>query len=695
MHLYQPFGGNYMNKLVTIPLRHWKWLLCLNVLVLSAAIASIAYAQKTWTATAQLILPSPTSNLSASLGTLGSLTNNDPGSSAHVNPLKVQATILTSDALLEQVLASDPENSDFSRLSGYKSLFKVSPQEESTIISLYVSGSSPEVAQQRANNLIEAYQRRLNELRQANSQARLQFNQKELEQAQKRLSQAQIELAQFRQSTGLANVEEQTKGIVSTINTLTAAKAQAIAQAKASENRVQILSKRLSLAPTQAIRSLGLGENQDYQFVRRKLSEVEAELLQKQSTFTDSHPQVQSLQTQRQQLQRRLRQYVAHAARGVQVDTTVTAETQGRSSLIQQLILAETEASAQGQQAQQLDDQIQKLNANLKSLPTNQQRLVELQRQVDVTEGVYKGLVAQVQQNNIDAFNAYPNVQVLDPPRVDAKPTSPKKSLAAINAGLASVIGSIALVLFLERRNPLLSPKDLQAIKFRLVAKIPRSKLSGLGWQLGDDTEVEFQRLASTISLQPLEDRRLLITSAVKGEGKTTVTIGLATALVDLGFRVLVVDGDLRQAELSRRLGYTPQSKATSQPLPIQPNLDLLPTLPQQGKEIMQLVRRGRFAKTLTAAQSSSDYDYVLIDSAPVSLTSETALMVATIPNVLFVIRPGTSNSHPVNESLDQLIQHNAQMFGLVVNGEETKTRPYSYRYRSNSSGSSDSLINS
>ncbi|ARV57626.1 exopolysaccharide biosynthesis protein [Nostocales cyanobacterium HT-58-2] len=723
-----------MNKLLAITVRHWKWLLCLNVLVFSAAIASFMYTKKTWTASTQLILPSPTSNLSANLGTLGSLTNNDPSSSTDVNPLKVQVSILTSDALLEHVLASDPEKSGVTRLSSYKRLFNVLPQERSTIISVLVSGSSPKVAQQRANNLIQAYQRRLNELRQANSQMRLEFSQKELQQAQARLAQAQVQLAQFRQSTGLANVEEQTKGIVSTINTLTAAKAQAIALAKASESRVQVLSTRLSLVPAQAIRSLGLGENQDYQFVRRKLSEVQAQLVQKRATFRDSYPQIQSLLTQRQQLQSQLQQYVARAADGVQIDTTVTADTQGRSSLIQQLILAETEASAQDQQAQLLESQIQKLNTSLKFLPTSQQRLVELQRQVDVAEGVYKGLVAQVQQNNIDAFNAYPNVQVLDPPRVDPKPTSPKKSLAAINAALASVIGSIALLLFLEKRNPLLTPKDLQAVKFRLVAKIPRRKLSGLRWQLGEDAEIEFQRLASAISLQPLDDHRLLITSAVKGEGKTTVTLGLALALVDLGFRVLVVDGDLRQAELSRRFGYTTESKLSQrsetslrsgglrhvdaerfpvrvgglanpvcdsvwagegviwQPVSIKPNLDLLPTLPKSGKEIVQLVRRGRFESVLSAAQSSNDYDYVLIDSVPVSLTSETALMIATIPNVLFVVRPGTSNSYPVNESLDQLIQHNAQLFGLVVNGEETKSRPYSYRYRSNNSGS---LINS
>jgi capsular exopolysaccharide synthesis family protein len=321
---------------------------------------------------------------------------------------------------------------------------------------------------------------------------------------------------------------------------------------------------------------------------------------------------------------------------------------------------------------------------------------LELQRQVDVAEGVYKGLVAQVQQNNINAFDTYPNVQVLDPAKVDSKPSGPKRSITVLSGLMASLIGSIALVLFLESRNPLLSPKDLQSIKFPIVVRIPRLRNSGLSWQVGTETEVEFQRLASAISLQPLNDRRLLITSAIMGEGKTTVTLGLARALADLGFRVLLVDGDFRKAELSRRLGYGRERESADavrlanevqQPISVEPSLDLLPTLPKQGK-IVELVRRGRFEQSLAVAESADNYDYVLVDSAPVSLTSETALMANVVPNVLFVVRPGTSYSNSVNESLDQLDQHRAKILGLVINGVEANSKPYPYR-------SNESLVNS
>jgi uncharacterized protein involved in exopolysaccharide biosynthesis len=379
-----------MEKITTVVSRHWKYLIILNLFVLVATVGKIAVSRKVWTANAQLILPNTTGNLDASLGTLGTLQNGDSGFSPQVNPLKVQTSILTSDALLEQVRVNDPEKSQFPTLGNYKQLFKVSPQEQSTLISLAVNGSSPELARQRAIALIQQYQQRLNELRQTDRLSRKQFSQKELERSRQSLAQAQIKLAQFKESTGLINSEEQTKGIVTTLTTLTTAQAQAQAQAQANENRVRTLATRLSLTPVQAIQSLGLGENQDYQFVRNKLAEVDATLVQTQINYTEDHPRVQALLSERNELQRQIQGYITQASATSTVDGTVDTGSEGRATLIQQMILAEGEASSQQRQAEQLQSQIEKLNKDLKSLPANQARLLELERQSDVVEGCTK-----------------------------------------------------------------------------------------------------------------------------------------------------------------------------------------------------------------------------------------------------------------------------------------------------------------
>ncbi|NEO61466.1 MAG: exopolysaccharide biosynthesis protein [Moorea sp. SIO4G2] len=585
---------------------------------------------------------------------------------------------MTSNDTISQVWEFDPEKSLYPRLSEYKSLFDVSPEGESTIISLSAEGSTPELARQRTAALIGAFQQRLNELRLDDAVQRSQFMRKELEQAAENLRQAQAALAAFKASSNLVSAEDQTREMVTAINTLTTEQAQVLAQAQASKAQVETLSARLELNPEQAIRSLSLGENQDYQFFRQELSEVEALLTETQAKFTDGHPQVQALLEQRQDLQDQIERYIFQA-RAAQsgVNATIGQES---AALIRQLILAESQTQAYYSQGKQIQTQIDQLGSTLKTLPAAQARLVQLQQQYDIAEGVYNGLVAQVQQSKLNAFSSYPSVQVFEKPRADSKPSGPGRRPIALGTILASMFGSAAIVLFLESRNPLLSLQDLQATNLPILRSIPYFKHLVVNIAPRVETEIEFQRLASAVSMKPLKNRRLMIASATSGEGKTTVTLGLASALITLGFRVLVVDGDFRKAELSQRLGCDrfAMSEVPSAPVQIRSGLDLLSLRPDEDK-IAEFVARGSFEECLNSAQATGHYDYILIDSAPVSLTSEAALMATVVPNVLLVVWLGKSNRNPFRDTLEQLMRHKAQILGLVVNGVDTQPEGYFY----------------
>jgi succinoglycan biosynthesis transport protein ExoP len=522
-----------MAKIAAIAIRHWKPLILWNILILGATVATAMFLPRVWKATTQFTVNGASGNLDANLGILGSLKNGTSQISATGgnSQLNMQQSILNSDTLMERVLAKDPEKAEFKRLVDYKKQFEVTPDETSNILSISINASSPELAELRANNLTNLFQQRLSELRQTNRSSKRKLSTKELEGAKNNLILAQQALARFKQSTGLVDAQEQTKAIVSTIDSLTKAQLQAQSQAEYSQNRVATLSNRLRMSPNQAISSLSLGENKDYQFMRGKLSEVEADLVRQSTKYTDDHPVVKELLQQKQALLSQIQSQVKETAAGSSIDTTLNSQGEGRASLVEQLILAETEAKGQQRLAEQIQSQLNQLKANLNSIPAQQERLGELQRSVDVAEGVYKGLVAQVQQTNIDVFDVYPNVEILDAARVDSKPVSPNLSLMVLNALLGVIIGSIALVLLLERRNPLLSPQDLQYMKFPIVVSIPRLKNTELKSKLDDRKVNFFQRLASAVSLQPLNNRHLLITSAMEGEGKTTVTLGLARGI--------------------------------------------------------------------------------------------------------------------------------------------------------------------
>jgi polysaccharide biosynthesis transport protein len=668
-----------MKTFVATTSKHWKALVGFNIVIFLVALGVTSLAPKVWRAKAQLILPSTNgSSLDANLGTLGSYRNSDPSFSTQVNPLKIQQIILTSDALLEQAWKADPEYNKSPKPKNYAGFFTVTIPEQTSIMVLSVTGSSPKVARQRTSALLNAYSQRLDELRQANTVGKERFSRKQLENARQILTKAQTAAAEFKRTSGLVDNAEQTKGLVEAINSLSTTQAQTQAQAQASRERARNLANRLQLSPGEAVQSLGLDQNEGYNLLRSKLAEAEINLRKLSITYTTRSPQVQQALSDRDGLRLQLKQYVNQAAGSIKSDTTVTSGVEGRSALIQQLVLAESDATERKQQVEQLQKQIDQRRASLNAIPIAQSKLASLQRQADVAEGVHKGLIAQVQQSNIDAFNSYPNIQELNAPVVESSPASPKLSLVAINALLASILGSIALMLLLESRNPLLDSKDLQPFKFPLVSRIPYIKRIVAESNLIIESEVEFQRLASALSLQSPKNARLLVTSAMAGEGKTSITLHLACALADLGFRVLMVDGDFRKAELSRRLGHTQKRANELEVVQLQQNLNFVPTMPQQGK-IVNLVSQGRFDRYLAVAESAQNYDYVLVDSAPISLTSETALMSTIVPQVLFVVRPGISTRDAVNDSFDQLAQHKARVIGLVVNGVKDRSRSYSY----------------
>ncbi len=660
-----------MDRVMRTVIRHRHLLLLFNTAMVAATAASLTLTPRVWMTKAELILPNVTSNSKVNLGKLGNM--RDGGGvafSQKLNPLKVLSSIAVSDYVIKQVWDVDPEKTKYPKLLNYKTLFNVSPQNESAVISLNVKASSPELARKRTADLIQVFRQRLQELRQDEATQRSQFMLVEAQQAHDKLLQVQKDLAQFKEVTTLVS-NDQIQELILTINTLEQARSQALSDAQANLEQAKLLSSRLRMSPAVAIQSARLQENKEYQFIRQKLSEVNTAIVEMQVKFTNDYPKLQALRYQQQILRRQVELMTVATGNFGGVNTAIGKNT---ANLIRELILVESQAGGMQKKADQLQIQIENLRISLKTLPVKQVRLRQLQSQYDIAEGVYNGVVAQAEQAKLGAFSAYPSVQILDQPSLDSKLSSPQLKLVLLGALLATAFGSAAIIL-LQRRNPLLSPKDIHQTQIPVLASIPLKDLAHTSDQ-ELSTEIELQRLASAVSLMPLANGRLMIASTTSGEGKTTITLSLAYALINLGFRVLVVDGDFRTNQLSKSLGHKQQGVINSQlPINVSDNLDLL-SIKVEVNKIPEFVASG-FEQRLSLIHAG--YDYVLIDSAPVNLTSEAALMAKVAVNVLFVARPEKSDRNPFYNSIKQLTRHQAMIVGMVINAVETRTQVYRY----------------
>jgi polysaccharide biosynthesis transport protein len=742
-----------MNHNFNVIRRHRKPLMVLNFLIITMTLLSITVladilAPPVWKAKAKFNVPNSGGNLSADLGTLGSIKDSSTGFSQEVNPLETQSTIITSDAVIGKIWEKDPEKADFPALKAFKNLFIVELLPQSTVIDLEVQGSSSELALARANNLAEAFQQRLNELRYSDADSRTEFSQSELEQAKDNLVKAEQELAELRNTTGIVDSNAQAQQLISSINELKTQLTMLQSEAEANQTRAEIAASQFNTTPEKAIQSLKLAENQEYQKVRQQLAQTEIELSDARSKYKDSSPQVQNLLSEQEQLSQELKQRINNVLPGVNsqdVDLTLGSDgTTNSLDMIAESITSQTASQGLQQQTIQIQNQINTLTGELNNISTNKAKLVELERKYNIAEGVYKGIVAQSNRAKIDNFNSYPNVQLIDGPILDPEPEGASKKLIVLGGLLASIFGSVSLVMFRESLSPLLSPKDLKLLEFPILYSLARLKQPYLDWNnisvqqlnqshnnsdfycpqdisttslylpssrdlsenpeinrtnrdrdqeeylsgnqqisLNDLTKREFERLATIVRSLVLENHRLMITSALAGEGKTTITLGVAIALQKLGFRVLLVDGDLHKSTLSQHLGVETVSTAIGR-IGIRPiinlsyGLDLIPAPLLPKEEAAQFFARGNFERYLDQLQTKGNYDYVLVDTPPINLTSESMLMIPTIQNVLFVVKPGKSDRNSVMDSLEQLKLYDAQIKGLILNGVDSSD---SYRY--------------
>lgn len=676
-----------MNSYITNILRHWRPVAVFNSVILLFAFISAQSVDKVWMAEAQLILPNSTDDLNLDLGTLGELGGGEGLTfTPQVDSRQILASILLSNDLLERVRELDPEKAAYPGIGSYKTLFDVETDSASTVISLSAEGLEPTIARDRLAIFIDVFQNRLIELRSDNVQNRSDFVQEALIEAKTNLTEAGQALSSFQTETNLINLDSQSSELVNAISQLVLIQGEATAEFQANQARLSSLSERLGQTPEQAILALDLSENGGYQSIQAELSKLEVELLEARALSTDQHPQVLYLLAQREKLLRQQERYILDVAGSVEgVNPSIG---QGYAALIQQMILAESEARALGEQASQLQTQLDQLNGRLLQFPSAKARFAELQRDYDIAQGVYNGLMAQIQANRVNALSTYPSVQILDQPATTSGTVGSGRKPIVLGAMLASIFGSFAIIAYLESRNPLVPLKDFQSTAFPILRYIPYLKqdITFGDFSLGSG---EFQRLASTLSMAH-QKSWFVIASPDTGEGKTTVTIGLAKALKFLGFRVLMVDADFHNHHLSKQLGYPSRTapvlfEASPTPIPIEPGLDLL-----SRTVIKTESRRARFGcarelvEAVKAISKIEQYDYVLFDTAAIAKDNETVILAKEIESVLMVVWAGKTRKRAFYDSLGQLEAHRIKRPSLIINGTNAPTTHH-HNYSSDS----------
>lgn len=314
-------------------------------------------------------------------------------------------------------------------------------------------------------------------------------------------------------------------------------------------------------------------------------------------------------------------------------------------------------------------------------------------------QGLYDRLLVLLQNVDISRNIDEETQAILEP----ASPAERSYRKEAELFGLAlagGLILGLGIVLLIESRDDRFTSaaEVIDGLGDHVVGQVPeirelRRKGSSLLLEAKMEPHIHaeaYRNLRSALLYLPWEGQRpkvLLITSALPGEGKSTVAANLARTLALGGSRVLLVDGDLRQGFLHNKLGkpvrpglgdllQEPATFASSLQTNGVPNLWFLPRGSNTGHP-GDLLLGPALEEVLIRCRK--EFDYVLIDSSPVFAADDVTTLAPKVDGTLFVLRKGFSRLSVVREALGLLIQRQAKIVGLVFNRVDASAHSYCY----------------
>ncbi|GAB1230326.1 CpsD/CapB family tyrosine-protein kinase [Lactiplantibacillus plantarum] len=183
--------------------------------------------------------------------------------------------------------------------------------------------------------------------------------------------------------------------------------------------------------------------------------------------------------------------------------------------------------------------------------------------------------------------------------------------------------------------------------------------------------------------------KTLMITSAIQGEGKSTVSSNLAVEYAKKGLQVLLVDADLRRPTIHQTFAISNQrgvsswlsGQLTDVNEAIYPVLDHLFVMPSGPKppNPAELLASDRMTEFLTVA--TRKLDLVIVDAPPILPVTDARILAGQVDGTVLVVRQNFVEKVAVRQAVSALKNARAQLLGTILNDVDIKTHGYGYGY--------------
>lgn len=579
---------------------------------------------------------------------------------------------------------------------------------DTKIVEAAYEDSDPLRAQKILQTVQQVYQDYNREQQQIRLAKGLAFINEQVPQIEQRLQQAESALEKFRKTYNFLNFELQSKTLVESLDNILREQRTNLVQIQDLSTRNATLEQKLALSPQASSEATRLSQSTRYQNILNEIQKTELALVQERLRFTESAASVQRLSEQRQQLQAQLeiekQRILPNGGSGGNsgTDPLLKSGQLGTTdlSLTSQFVDVQIALKAARARAQTLAQIERRYKQEIQQFPALLSEYNRLQPAVQVNRDTLQQLLKSRQDLGLEIARGGFDWQVVEEPRLGLK-TGPKlKRTLLLGAVVGLFLGGIAAFVREWLDDSIHSVDELKKqTNLPVLGSVPEISLPGsqlgivLPRQLSPATistlqvvqslpfreslDLAYQNIQLLESAQSLKS--LAITSALTGEGKSTIALGLALSAARLHQRVLLIDADLRRPSLHKQLNLfntvglstllsddteTSSSYKAVRPLATNGNLDVLTAGPTP-LDPAQLLSSRRMAELM--AEFEADYDLVLLDTAPILGIVDTVMVASFCGGVAIVERIGRSNRKDLNQGMSIMQRFN--VVGLILNG--------------------------
>jgi capsular exopolysaccharide synthesis family protein len=363
-----------------------------------------------------------------------------------------------------------------------------------------------------------------------------------------------------------------------------------------------------------------------------------------------------------------------------------------------------------------IEEKNQVLANKVYSIPAKEKVFLDIKRQQEIKQSLYIFLLERREEAAISYAITEPSVKVVEQALSAGGPISPNSRsiyMRAILGGLAIPFACIYLFFLLDTK--LKNRSDIEKIttKIPVVAELPKfKKEEQLSFINPNDTSKQaeaFRILSYNLNyvLPPSDEDKgkvIYCTSTIKGEGKTYVSMNLSLAFSSLNKKVLIIGADLRNPQIHTYLGRPKENAGLSNYLydvdfdwksglikgfDQHPHHDILlsGSIPPNPTS---LLTNGRLNKLFQEAKS--EYDYIIVDTAPTILVSDTMLISSLADATIYITRANYTEKKLLQYSKGLSETGKVKNMAYVINAlEDKKANGYGYNYGYNYGYGSDS----